>query len=107
MVVSVQVVSFHSHKCTSSFEEPTHSDARIQPVQMIRAAQHEDAVVRLQAVDLVQEVGSHAISHNRVQVLQDEVARSHLSSLGEDDLDRVLWSPVLKLMCELFVSTIH
>ncbi len=59
-------------------------DARVQAVQMIGAANHEDAVVGLEAVDLVQEVAPDVVRDDGVEVLEDEVARGTLSRLLED-----------------------
>ena len=54
---------------------------------MVRAAHHEDAVVALEAVDLVQEVASDRVVDERVQVLEHQVTGGKLAGFAENLFD--------------------
>ena len=66
------------------------ADARVQFVEVVGTADHHDAVVVLQAVDLVEEVGAHVVGDDAVEVFEDEEAGRHLTRLAEDLTDGVL-----------------
>lgn len=51
---------------------------------MVRAPDHEDAVVTAQAVDFVEEERSNGICDDAVEVLEDEVAWCFLAGFRED-----------------------
>jgi hypothetical protein len=59
-------------------------DSWVQLVKMIRAADHQDAVVGLQAVNFVEEERTHAFSDKGVEVFEDEVTRRFLAGFAED-----------------------
>jgi hypothetical protein len=59
---------------------------------VIGAADDEDAVVAAQAIYLVEKVAAHRVGHERVQVLEDQVAGRVLPRLEEDLADAVLWA---------------
>ena len=67
-------------------------DPRIQPFQMIGAANHQDPVIVLEPVDFVEKVGAHSVADDGVQVFEYEKARSLLPGFGEDLIYGVLWS---------------
>ncbi len=54
---------------------------------MVGAADHEDTVVGLEAIHLVQEVAPHIVRDNGVEVFEYEVTRGKLPGLEEDLLD--------------------
>lgn len=49
-------------------------ETRVETIEVIRCADHENAVVVLNAVDLVQEVGTSFVVDNTVEILKDEQA---------------------------------
>jgi len=63
---------------------------------MIGAAYHQDAVIALQAVYLVQEVAPYLVCDHAVQVLEDEIARREFACLGENLLDSELGASKLQ-----------
>lgn len=56
---------------------------------MIGASDHEDAVVVLEPINLIEEVTPDIIRHDGVEILEDEVARRELAGLAEDLLDGI------------------
>lgn len=56
---------------------------------MVGRAEHEDAVVALDAVHFVEEVGAHGVGDERVEVFEDEVAGGAAPGEGEDGVDAV------------------
>lgn len=65
-------------------------DGRVQAVEVVGAADHEDAVVALEPVHFVQEVAAHGVADDAVEVLEHEEARRRLPRFREDRLDRPL-----------------
>jgi hypothetical protein len=51
---------------------------------MIRAADHQDSVIGLQAVHFVEEERAHAFSDKGVEVFEDEVTGRFLASFAKD-----------------------
>ena len=51
---------------------------------MVRRADHEDAVVGLEAVDFVEEVGADVVVDDGVEVFEDEVAGCGFAGFAED-----------------------
>lgn len=59
---------------------------------MVGASHHEYAIVRFEAIYFIEEVASHIIGDNGVQVFEDKVAGGIASCLTEDLADRSLWA---------------
>ena len=74
----------------------THRNAWVETLQVICAANHENSIVVLQAVNLVQEVAPDAVRHKGVKILENQIARGKLASLGKDLTDRILRSSILE-----------
>lgn len=64
-----------------------YSDSIVEAVEVVRAADHQDAVVLLHAVDFVEEVASHGVGHDAVEVFEHEVAGGFLACFLEDLVD--------------------
>ena len=62
-------------------------EARVELVEVVGAGDHEDAVVVLEAVDFVEEVGPAAGRDDGVDVFEDEHAGGHVAGLDEDGAD--------------------
>lgn len=65
------------------------ADALVEALEVVGGADHEDAVVGFEPVDLVEEVGAHAVGDEGVEVLEHEQAGGLLARLGEDGGDGV------------------
>jgi len=52
---------------------------------MVRGPDHKDAVVGLEAVDFVEEVGAHSGGDEGVEVFEDEDAGGGTTGVGEDE----------------------
>jgi hypothetical protein len=86
-------------------------DSRVQSVKMVRAANHQDAIIFLQTVDFVEEEGAHAVIDERVEVFEYEVAGRFLASFAENlskrelGRDETVWylvvSPILCVAVEI------
>lgn len=46
---------------------------------MVGAANHEDTVVVLQPINLIQEVASDVVGDYRIEIFEDEITRGELS----------------------------
>ena len=68
---------------------------------MVGAANDEYTIVIPQTVHLIEKVASHEIGDERVQVLEDKIARCILSSHPEDLADGILGSGVLCMVSEM------
>ena len=64
-------------------------DARVEALQVVGAPDHQDAVVVLEAVNLVEEVAADLVRDDAVQILEDQVTRRRRSGLGEDQAEGV------------------
>jgi len=65
-------------------------NGRVEAAEVVGGADHEDAVVGLQPVDLVQEVRAHLLDDQAVEIFEDQQARRHLARLVEDRAHTVL-----------------
>lgn len=72
--------------------EPARSvcNPQIQSLEMVGAADHQYAVVRLQTVDSVEEGRSYAVGHEGIKVFKDKVAWCSLPGFAEDISEREL-----------------
>lgn len=68
-------------------------DAGVQSLEMIGAADDQDAVVAREAVDFVQEIGAHGVGDDGVEVLEDEEAGALLAGFCEDGGEGVFGPP--------------
>ena len=57
---------------------------RRKALEMIRRAYHEDAVVVIQSVDLIQEVGADFVVDETVEIFEYKHARRHHPCFRED-----------------------
>lgn len=62
-------------------------DPWVKTLKMVGGADHEDAMVGLEAVDGVEEVGAEPWGDERVDVFKDEDAGCHLAGLLEDHVN--------------------
>jgi len=67
-------------------------ESRVELVEVVCGANHEDAVVGLETVDFVEEVGAHGGCDEGIEVFEDEEAGRGLAGFGEDEGSCVLWS---------------
>lgn len=66
-------------------------NAWVESLEMVRAADHEDAFVRGETVHGVEEEAAHFVRDEAVEVLEHQVARGFLTRFREDVLDAILW----------------
>ena len=62
----------------------------VEALQVIRTAYHQDAVIVLESIDLVEEVTTDLIRDNTVQILEDQITGGRRSCLGEDQAECIL-----------------
>ena len=76
-------------------------DSGVQALKMVRGTHHENAVIRLQAIDFIEEEGAYSVRDEGIEVFKDKVAGRFLASLAEDcserefGRDEAVWSEVV------------
>ena len=69
-------------------------DGGVELVEMVRGADHADAVVGFEAVYLVEEVSADFVGDEGIEVFEDEDTRRHCARAGEDLADAFFWAVI-------------
>jgi hypothetical protein len=77
--------------------DETYRDAGIQLIKMVGASNHENTVIALQTVYLVQEVASNVSCDDGIQIFENEIAWRKFSGFLKDQCNASLWSRKLFL----------
>jgi len=67
---------------------------------MIGAPDDEDTVIVLEPINLIEEVAAHLVCHERVEILEDQVARCRLPRQAKDLADGSLGAAPLNSLAD-------